>query len=104
MQIYYKVTGPMEFKEDMTTKCWMEISTWASKTIVTYSARQDVRCPGKLFNIVWKPPEAPPDVARLRIPEDWVTEIPGLKVIEKDVVEQWQVERDQRGNLRVVRK
>ena len=104
MTTFYKVTGPIKFDETLQTKAWFSLGPWMSKIIVTYHERQNESLPGKLFRIIWKPINAPKDITRLRIPEDWVTEIPGFKFIDKDTGDKWEIVVDAIGGVRVVRK
>jgi len=104
MPEYYKVIGPREFKEDTPSKAWITMGVWAQKTIVSYATKQDPALPGKLFQIIYKPATAPKDVARLRMPEDWIIPIPNLNVIEEEFSEQWTVMRDSDGILNVVKR
>ena len=101
---YYKVIGPKEFKDDIPSKVWMNIGPWAQDTIVAYHAKQDPDLPGKLFKIIYKPPGAPADVARLRMPEDWVVEIPNFMHIKYEQEEQWTLQKSNDGKIMVVRR
>jgi len=102
--MYYKIIGPKEFKEDMPCRIWMSIGIWARNTIVAYAQHQDKTQPGKLFKVIYRPPNAPNDVAKIRMPEDWVVPIPEFKHIEKDYVEQWELVKSKNGNIMVVRR
>ena len=92
MDKYYLVIGPREFKEDEPCKWWIKNGIWAKDIIVTYAAEQPADEPGKLFRIVYKPENAPPAAKRLRLPEDWVIEIPCFKYIDKDPSDMWTIE------------
>ena len=104
MDKYYLVVGPASFINDPPGSWWIMNSEWASKLIVTVAAVQDTKQPGLLYKIIYRPPNAPQEPRNVRLPIEWVEEIPCFKYIEPTMEEQWTLEKTIDGKTMVVRK
>lgn len=103
MEKYYLVKGPTKFEDNLICKWWLESCHWAKDTIVVYAEKQDATLPGMLFRVIYKPPVAP-DFKYLRMPEDWVIEIPCFKYVAYAEEEQWKLQKSNDGKIMVVRR
>jgi len=101
---YFAIHGPEKFEETILVSNWMKISHWAKETIVSYSENQPPDKPGSLFRIVWKPKTAPENAKSMRLPNDWVIEIPCFNTIEYEQGDGWAVEKGPNGILNVVKR
>ena len=103
MDKYYLVIGPKRYCDTPEGQWWIVNSMWARECIVAEAEVQDATRKGVLYKIIYKPPGAPGS-KNLRIPSDWVTQIPCFKYIEEDPMEKWEMVKNENGVLEVVRK
>jgi len=100
---YYMVQGPEKFEETPECAWWLNSCHWAKDVVVIYAEHQDNTKLGQLFKIVYKPKSAP-EFKYLRMPMDWVIEIPCFKHIPYEQEEQWILEKSRDGKITVVRR
>lgn len=103
VDIYYAIQGPEQFEETHECEWWINSSHWAKDVILAYAVKQDFAKPGTLFRVIYRPKVAP-NFKYLRLPRDWVIEIPCFKYIAYAQDEQWMLEKSKDGNIMVVRR